>query len=230
MMAKTLLCLGAHYDDCVFGVPGIMLKAIRKNWRVVIVSLIGDYTDWPPIGNRQRKLLEETVQISREYGAEMRYLHFKSHLFDASIENKKAVAEAVADIQPDVAMVLWRDDRHDDHVVASQLCTIALRQTGYFVEKRPAKTVKDIYAYDNGPRHTIGFEPTDYVDISDEWPQAIAWLGRFMALVRNEPYHDSKLDSSQKTKEAIARYRGVSCGVQYAEAVRALTPRPHDIF
>jgi LmbE family N-acetylglucosaminyl deacetylase len=227
---KTLLAIGAHYDDCVFGVPGIMLQAIRKHYRVVILSLIGDYSNWAPIGNRQKELIAGTIDICREYGAEMRYLDFQSHRFDVNLATKRAVAEAVADIQPDVAFMLWRADHHDDHVVASQLSGIALRYAAALVDKRPVKGPRDIYMYDNGPRHTIGFEPNTFVDVSDAWPAAIDWLGRFMALVRGESYDPKTRDAAQQAKETLAAYRGKTCGVAYAEAVQSMNVRPRDIL
>lgn len=229
-MPKTLLAIGAHYDDCVFGIPGILLKAVRKNYRVVILALIGDYTNWPPVKGREQALLDGTVRICKDFGAEMRYLKFASMRFDVNEAAKRAVAEVVADVQPDIACNMWPHDRHADHEVASQLGKVALHHGDRLLGDRPFKHARSVFLYDNGPRHTIGFEPDTFVDVTDDWQNAIDWLGRFMALVRNADYDPKSLDAAQRAKESLALYRGQTCGVKYAEALRSTAAAPQEIL
>jgi LmbE family N-acetylglucosaminyl deacetylase len=227
----TLLAIGAHYDDCVFGVSGILLRAVRKNYRTVALSLIGDYSNWKPVRGREKQLVTRSVEIAKDRGVEMKFLDFSEMKFDVTVEAKAAVARAVAEIQPDVALMLWPDDRHQDHAVASTLSKVALQQGDRLLEPGAAyRSARSIYWYDNGPGHTIGFEPDTYVDVSDVWQEASDWLGELMAALRNEAYDRAKPDGARQAKESLARYRGSACGVKYAEALRSFRPRPQDIL
>lgn len=227
----TLLAIGAHYDDSVFGVSGVLLRAVRKNYRTVVLSVIGDYSNWKPVQGREKELLARSVEIAKQHGVEMKFLDFAEQKFDVTLETKTAVARIVAEVQPDVALMLWPNDKHQDHVVASTLSKVALqhgdRLLGPAVPYRAART---IYWYDNGPGHTIGYEPDTYVDVTEVWQEANDWLGELMAAMRNVPYDKTKSDGAQSAKEALARYRGSACGVRYAEALRAVHARPREIL
>ena len=223
-MPKTILGIGAHYDDCVFGISGTLLKAVRKNHRVVILSLIGDYSNWKPAAGRDKEIVAGTIKLAKDYGVEMRMLDFTGMRFDVNLATKIAVAEAVTEIQPDVAFMLWPHDSHPDHEVASALSKTALGHGDRLLDGEQAKKFRGtgrIFQFDNGPRHTINFQPNTFVDVSDEWPQATDWLGKLMALVRNEPFDATKPDGAMKAKESLAAYRGATCGVKYAEAFHA---------
>lgn len=228
-MNKTLLAIGAHYDDCVFGVPGTLLQAVRKHYRVVVLAIIGDYSNWDPAKGRDEELRQVSVELARERGIEMRFLRYASMHFEVNMEAKRAVAEVVAEVKPETALMLWHRDRHPDHEVASALAHAALRQPGAILGEA-IRAPRRIYAFDNGPGHTIGFEPNTFVDVTPEWPVAMEWLGRLMAFVRNRPYDAQTPDASQNVKETLARYRGLACGVKYAEAIWATGAYPHEVL
>lgn len=228
LMPRTLLAIGAHYDDCIFGIPGLLLQAVRKHERVVILSVIGDYANWPPVAGRERALVDLAAQMARERGMEMRFLPWASMGFEPTLETKRAVAAVVAEVQPDVAFVLWPRDRHPDHEAASAICHAALHQPARLLGREEVKTPAAIYWYDNGPGHTIGFEPDTYVDVTAEWETVLDWLGRLMAFVRNEAWDPAKPDAATEAKTILARYRGLACGAPYAEALKAVRAIPRD--
>jgi LmbE family N-acetylglucosaminyl deacetylase len=229
-MAATVLAIGAHFDDCVFGIPGILLQAVARGHRVVVLSVIGDYANWTPTRGRERDFLSATTALSSEHGVEMRFLPYASQSFDVGLETKRAVAEVVADVRPDIGFMLWPHDRHHDHEVVSTLSKIALRHGDRVLGGRPCPPPKAIYLYDNGPRHTLGFEPDVFVDITPEWPRARAWLARLMALAYGPAYDPAGALSPERAKEVLAAYRGLACGVRYAEAVRSGGTRVSDLF
>ncbi len=207
-----------------------MLKAVAKNYRVVQLILIGDYSNWPPTKGREAAFKQSIADIATSHGVETRYLDFASHRHDVNAETKTRVAKAVHQIKPDVAFYLWEHDNHHDHTVASQLSKIALRHGGRVLNEDRFKSPKTAYQYDNGPGHTIGFEPDTYVDISDYWDQANRWLGESMAVLQKKPYDPNSPSRSQEGKEILARYRGRACGVSHAEAVYTPRKRPVEIL
>jgi LmbE family N-acetylglucosaminyl deacetylase len=227
-MPPTLLALGAHYDDCVFGVPGLLVKAARRGYRVVLLALIGDYANFAPAAGREAALRAGSAALCADHGAELRFLDFKSQHYEVTPETKAAVARAVLDVRPDVALVLWPHDRHADHGPAARLSETALRHAGTLLGARDYRPPRRLYAYDNGPRHTIGFEPDVYVDVGAEWAEATAWLSALMALAYGPGTPAASAAVALKT--TLAAYRGAACGVAYAEALRALNAYPQDVL
>lgn len=230
---KTLLAIGAHYDDCIFGVPGILLQGVARGYRVVLLSLIGDYTTWKPVGKRSRQLLEGTSRICRDYGVQVKFLDNSSGRLLVSPQSRYSAAAAVAEIAPDLAFVLWPHDRYADHQAASELSSAALGLGSQILDPPASRSFRApdrIYFYDNGPAHTVGFEPDTYVDITQEWDRVVEWLGRLMALARNQEYDPGSAGKAVQAKTILARYRGSACGVEYAEALTARSAYPQQIL
>ena len=63
-----------------------------------------------------------------------------------------------------------------------------------------------------------------------EWDAAREWLGRLMAFVGRAAWDPAKPDAATELKTVLARYRGLACGVRYAEALKAVRATPRVII
>jgi LmbE family N-acetylglucosaminyl deacetylase len=112
-----LLCLGAHADDIEIGCGGLLLDLIRR------CPVDVDWVVFSGTGERSREARRSAALFLR--GARrkrVRLEHFRDGFFPYQGARIKAVFEALKrQVDPDIVLTHYRDDRHQDHRVLSDL-------------------------------------------------------------------------------------------------------------
>jgi LmbE family N-acetylglucosaminyl deacetylase len=117
-------------------------------------------------------------------------------------QQNEVITKLILSLQPDVVFTHWPVDAHPDHQVAGQLALTAwIRSLKNF----------HLYFYEvNTGSETMGFSPTDYVDIADVREKKKAAMFAHKTQSPEEIYN-----SFFKTME---EFRGLEAGVKAAEA------------
>ncbi|MGA2134837.1 MAG: PIG-L deacetylase family protein [Bryobacteraceae bacterium] len=158
--APKIVCVGGHPDDPESGCGGTLARYAAAGASVTIIYLTRGEAGIP------RKSHAEAAAIrSAECEAACRLLH-ATPVFAGQIDGATVVDAAAAEslrqlifaADPDVVFTQWPIDTHMDHQAASTLTYRAwLAARGRF----------ELYYYevDLGSQ-TMGFHPTDYVDVT----------------------------------------------------------------
>jgi LmbE family N-acetylglucosaminyl deacetylase len=113
-----LLCLGAHSDDIEIGCGGTLRRILRE-WpidRVTWVVLSGNPTRAAEARRAARKVL------GRRPAARIMQATFRESYFPyMGGEIKEFFDNLRRDVNPDVVLTHYRDDRHQDHRLVSEL-------------------------------------------------------------------------------------------------------------
>lgn len=116
--AKRIVCLGAHSDDIEIGCGGTLLKIARDNPDCEIHWIVFS-------GNANRK--NEAMQSASEYlknvvRQNIKVLDFRDSFFPSQNTQIKECFELIKnEINPDIVFTHFREDRHQDHRVLSDL-------------------------------------------------------------------------------------------------------------
>ncbi|MBQ7039846.1 MAG: PIG-L family deacetylase, partial [Clostridia bacterium] len=133
------------------------------------------------------------------------------------IKQRDMVVELIRKVQPDFIITHGPDDYMPDHREVSKLvfdASFAASVPQYGNGGKAAVT--PIYYMDN--LAGMGFLPTMYVDISDELELKLEMLECHESQLKWMRDHDN-IDFAEFVR-TCSRFRGIQCGVQYAEGFR----------
>lgn len=231
MSQKTLLVVGAHHDDCEYAAGGLILKAVKKGWRVVMVTLAGDHSSWKSTMGRAQVVRDGLLKLAKEMGVEKRFYGWGYHDIYYDLKGVNVLAELALELKPRMALFHWQYDYWPDHEAAGKLSKHAFWFPPPEFVKKGAENVPQLLAFEAGPNQSdpaVQFRPDVYIDISDEINEVGRVIHRLDELAEDKSV--SGETCHELDKRAKARIRGSECACSYAEAFVSLKKTSRDIL
>jgi LmbE family N-acetylglucosaminyl deacetylase len=198
----SVLCLGAHCDDIEIGAGATLLKLIAEQPAVRV--------HWVIFSSTERRAAEARASAADFLAAagavDVQIKTFRDGYFPAEAEAIKRYFEALkAQVTPDLVLTHYREDRHQDHRVISDLTWHTFRDHLVLEYEVPK--------FDGDLGH-----PNCFVPVDDE-----RRLFKVDTLLRHYASQGAKEWFTRDTFNALMRLRGVECRSRtgYAEAFHA---------
>jgi LmbE family N-acetylglucosaminyl deacetylase len=200
----NILCVGAHPGDPEFGCGGTLAKYSEAGHSVTLL-----YLTRGEAGDPTKSYAESAALRTKEAITACDILKAKP-LFAGQIDGNTELntlrnaemTKLIMAQQPDIVFTQWPVDAHSDHQVTGLLSLTAwVRSNRQF----------HLYYYEvNTGSETMGFEPTDYVDITSVREKKKAAMFAHQTQRPQETYDGFF--------RAMEEFRGLEAGVKAAEA------------
>lgn len=206
-----ILVFAPHNDDEVLGVGGTIAKYAYEGHKVFVCEVTRG-----PSEERVKIIREEAAKAHKVLGVKKAYfLDFPVVRLRETplVEINAAFVKVVNEIKPDIVFIPHKGDMHMDHYITSHSAMVAMRPIGDF-------KVKEIYAYEtlsetewNIPSVDNAFIPNVWNDITDFIDRKKYAMSCYKSQLRGG-FHPRSI----KIIEVLAKLRGSTIGVQYAES------------
>jgi LmbE family N-acetylglucosaminyl deacetylase len=112
-----VLCLGAHSDDIEIGCGGTILALLEQHVNVSVRWVV-----FSALGARAQEARDSAhMFLARAHESTVELKDFRDGFFPFRGEQIKDEFEALKPFQPDLVFTHYRDDRHQDHRLISDL-------------------------------------------------------------------------------------------------------------
>lgn len=214
----NVLAIGCHPDDVEIACSGTLAKCVKRGDNVTVCHVAN--------GNMGHEIIKpdelrdirakEAKNAGALAGINVVTLDVGDLLVDAAVLSQRdALAQLIIDTQPDFIITHSPTDYMPDHTAVSKLVFDAS-----FVASVPqyngGKKSKLTPIYYMDTLAGVNFNPTEYVDISEEIELKINMLECHESQLKWMRDHDG-IDFAEFVR-TCSRFRGLQCGAMYAEA------------
>lgn len=213
----NVLVIAAHPDDETLGCGGTLLKHRAQGDRVSwLIATRASSPHWPAAVVRRKAA--EIARVARAYGcARVRQLEFPATQLDMAPAAAliARLDEAVRAAKPQVVYLVHHGDVHTDHQAVFRATMAVLKS--FYMQRHGVRRVlcyETISSTDAAPQTLAGaFLPTVFHDITPYLARKLRVLSLYRSELQAEP-----LPRTASAVRALARVRGATIGVRYAEA------------
>ena len=204
----NILVFAPHNDDEVLGVGGSIRRYVLEGNKVFVCEVTS--------GPKYRMMQEEARKAHEVLGvSESFFLNLPvSELADMKkIEVNKKLNEIVKKVKPEIIFTPFIEDMHLDHRMVTEAVLVAARPINQC-------SIKRLYMYEtlsetgwNVPYGNKNFTPNVWIDISNTIDIKIKAMRCYQSQMMRSPH-----PRSEEGIRALAAYRGLTIGVNYAES------------
>jgi LmbE family N-acetylglucosaminyl deacetylase len=217
----NVLAVGAHPDDLEILCGGTLAKCAARGDAVTMVCAAngdcGSAThSREEISAIRRREAEAAAAV---IGADYYCLDYPDLEIPLDMEARTKLVEIVRRCRPDFIIAHAPNDYMLDHRHAGALAEVASFDAtipNLKTESPAYNRIAPIYYMET--LVGIGFEPTEYVDVTDHFETKARMLACHASQVEWLRHHDQA--QVDEVMEVAARFRGAQAGVRYAEGFR----------
>ncbi len=190
-----VLAIGPHPDDIEIGCGGTLLKLRAGGAEIVkLVMTRGE------VGGAPKTRAREEQASAKRMGAKILWGGFRDTRIQSNRISINKVGGVISQVNPELVLVNFRDDTHQDHRQTAQIVMSATRH------------LHNVLFYEVPT--TLNFIPTIFMDIGEVLVQKLDLLKAHQSQIQETKVRGlSILDSAQ----ACAVFRGFQDRVKFAE-------------
>jgi LmbE family N-acetylglucosaminyl deacetylase len=217
---QRILVVSAHPDDEVLGAGGTLLKHRGRGNQVGWLITTSAFENLGYTRQFCNTRQFEIDRVSKAIGTEAVYkLDFPTTKLDtvALAELVEGIARAIRQFQPEILYLPNRSDAHSDHRItfnAVMSCTKSFRSP--YLKRVLMYECLSETEFAPGLTDSL-FLPNYFVDVTPFFQEKLAIADIYSSEMGEHPF-----PRSRRNIEALALFRGASCGVTYAEAFQLL--------